>query len=44
MANLTLWETVKELKSPKYKWVDLTAEPRDPALVRLQASGGHQAL
>ena len=26
MANLTLWETVKELKSPKYKWVDLTHE------------------
>ena len=26
MANLTLWDTVKELKSPKYKWVDLTHE------------------
>ena len=24
MANLKLWDTVKELKSPKYKWVDLT--------------------
>ena len=26
MANLTLWEQIKELKSPKYKWVDLTHE------------------
>lgn len=26
MANLTLWEICKELKSPKYKWVDLTHE------------------
>ena len=26
MANLTLWEQVKEWKSPKYKWVDLTHE------------------
>ena len=26
MANLKLWDTVKELKSPKYKWVDLTHE------------------
>ena len=26
MANLTLCETVKDLKSPKYKWVDLTHE------------------
>ena len=44
MANLTLWETVKELKSPKYKWVDLTAEPRDPALVRLQPPGVQAAV
>lgn len=26
MANLKLWDAVKELKSPKYKWVDLTHE------------------
>ena len=26
MANLMLWEQLKELKSPKYKWVDLTHE------------------
>lgn len=26
MANLTLWNGIKELKSPKYKWVDLTHE------------------
>ena len=26
MANLTLLEQIKELKSPKYKWVDLTHE------------------
>lgn len=26
MADLTLWEFFKELKSPKYKWVDLTHE------------------
>ncbi len=26
MANLALWNWVKELKGPKYKWVDLTHE------------------
>ena len=26
MANLTLWDQLKEWKSPKYKWVDLTHE------------------
>ena len=26
MANLALWEQLKEWKSPKYKWVDLTHE------------------
>lgn len=26
MANLTLWERLVSLKSPKYKWVDLTHE------------------
>jgi kynurenine formamidase len=26
MANLALWDLVNELKSPKYKWVDLTHE------------------
>ena len=26
MANMMLWEQLKELKSPKYKWVDLTHE------------------
>ena len=26
MANLTLWNLVKELKGPKYRWVDLTHE------------------
>lgn len=26
MANLTLWNAVNVLKSPKYKWVDLTHE------------------
>ena len=26
MANLTLWEQVKEWKSEQYKWVDLTHE------------------
>ena len=26
MANLALWDLVKELKGPKYKWVDLTHE------------------
>ena len=26
MANLALWDIVKELKGPKYKWVDLTHE------------------
>ena len=26
MANLALWNLVSELKSEKYKWVDLTHE------------------
>jgi len=26
MANLKLWEQIQELKSPRYKWVDLTYE------------------
>ena len=26
MADTKLWDTLKELKSPKYKWVDLTHE------------------
>lgn len=26
MANMALWDFVKEVKSPKYKWVDLTHE------------------
>ena len=26
MANLALWDIVNDLKSPKYKWVDLTHE------------------
>ncbi len=26
MSNLKLWDTLKELKSPAYKWVDLTHE------------------
>ncbi len=45
MANLTLWEQIKELKSPKYKWVDLTHElsPEAP-LVRLQAPAGGPAV
>lgn len=36
MANLALWNLVSELKSEKYKWVDLTHElsPETPPLVR----------
>ncbi len=32
MANLTLWDQLAELKSPKYKWVDLSHElgPKTP--------------
>ena len=26
MSNLTLWDQLKEAKSEKYKWVDLTHE------------------
>ena len=45
MAN-ELWSVLAELKSPKYRWVDLTHElsPDTPALVRLQAAGGYAAL
>ena len=34
MADTKLWDTLKELKSPKYKWVDLTHElsPDTPLL------------
>lgn len=26
MKNLTLWNYLKEMKSPQYRWVDLTHE------------------
>ena len=40
MANLKLWDFVKEVKGTGYKWVDLTHElSPDSALVRLQAAG-----
>lgn len=46
MANLALWNLVSELKSEKYKWVDLThePEPRDPPLVWFQSSGSKTAV
>lgn len=46
MANLALWNLVSELKSEKYKWVDLTHElsPETPPLVRFQSSGSKTAV
>ena len=42
MANLALWNLVSELKSEKYKWVDLTHELSP--LVRFQSSGSKTAV